>query len=151
VQKLVSQTVETPALAVPRALLEQLLQHARAEPSKEQCGLLLGWTTGSETHVATLDACANQATEPACRYAIDPRDYLLTERRGRRLGLDVVGVYHSHPENEPAPSRIDADLAWPNMAYLIIALRGRALNMAAWYWDQRAQRRGLSPMRLRVS
>jgi desampylase len=143
-------TTTDPVLAVPRALLDQIVEHARARPLVEQCGLLLGWTAGSLTHATIHEACGNDASEPACRYAIGTHAYLHAERRGRRLGLDVIGVYHSHPEGEATPSQIDAELAWPNTAYLIVALRGRSLSVAAWHLDEQAPGRWLTPMRLRV-
>jgi proteasome lid subunit RPN8/RPN11 len=52
----------------------------------------------------------------------------------QRAGLDVVAIYHSHPQGGIAPSRIDiAEATWPDAAYLILDLsNGEAPKVGAW-------------------
>jgi proteasome lid subunit RPN8/RPN11 len=41
------------------------------------------------------------------RFYLDPRDYLRADREARARGLDIVGVYHSHPDHPAIPSERD--------------------------------------------
>ncbi len=42
------------------------------------------------------------------------------EREARARGLDVVGIYHSHPDCPAVPSQFDLDHAWPVYSYIIV-------------------------------
>ena len=60
--------------------------------------------------------------EARTRYAIAPEDYLAAERRARVEGLEIVGVYHSHPDVAARPSAYDTEHAWPGYRYLIVSV-----------------------------
>jgi proteasome lid subunit RPN8/RPN11 len=50
--------------------------------------------------------------------------------------MEIVGYYHSHPDHPAAPSRFDAEHAWPWYSYLIVRVdRGRGAEMASWVLD----------------
>src|SRR2546430_16563234 len=50
-----------------------------------------------------------------------------------RDGLEVIGVYHSHPDHPAAPSAFDREHAWPWPSYGIVGGgRGRAGEMKGW-------------------
>jgi proteasome lid subunit RPN8/RPN11 len=62
------------------------------------------------------------------RYAISPEQLLQISGSARERGLDVVGYYHSHPGHDAVPSRLDLESAWPEVSYLIVAVRGRRVT-----------------------
>ena len=67
------------------------------------------------------------------RYAIAPEHLLRIQRNAQERGLDVVGYYHSHPEHDATPSRFDLETAWPDVSYLILAVRGqRVTEVRCW-------------------
>src|SRR2546426_1533361 len=76
----------------------------------------------------------NQRTDSARnRYLIDPESFRRAQEKLDRDGLEVVGVYHSHPDHPPTPSTFDREHAWPWLSYLIVGVaRGRAGEMQAW-------------------
>ena len=49
-----------------------------------------------------------------------PRNAHAAERGTR----SCVGFYHSHPDHPAEPSQYDLDHAWPNLSYVIVAVRG---------------------------
>ena len=50
-----------------------------------------------------------------------------------RCGLEVIGVYHSHPDHPPAPSAFDREHAWPWLSYVIVGVgAGRAGDPKSW-------------------
>src|SRR2546430_8129940 len=53
--------------------------------------------------------------------------------RSDRDGLEVIGVYHSHPDHPPAPSAFDREHAWPWLSYVIVGVgQGRAGEVKSW-------------------
>ena len=96
----------------------------RAAP-EECCGLLIG------TPQAIVQAwpARNLAAEPRRRYDLDPADHFAAIREARRLGFDVVGCYHSHPQSAPLPSPVDVAEALPDFLYVIA---GRASGERSW-------------------
>ena len=50
-------------------------------------------------------------------------------REIRGAGLELMGIYHSHPNSENEPSPRDIELAYyPDVAYFIISPRADALR-----------------------
>ena len=122
----------------------------------EGCGLLVGsfdaitdvktlvdlvllenrWTDGVAAGLAESGHGDAEVMTKERRYWIDPKDLLETQRRARKAGLDIIGVYHSHPDAEAKPSECDRDLAWPSYAYIIVSVRdGSAVDLQNWQLD----------------
>lgn len=99
----------------------------------ECCGLLIGRATEKGYHVASAYPCRNLKADEAARYEVDPRDFLKADRFARDLGLDVIGAYHSHPDQPPIPSPVDAREALEGFVYVIVAVRaGKAGELRSW-------------------
>ena len=108
------------SLRTRRKVLGQLLAHARRQPHEECCGLL----AGREGVIKLAFPAKNIAKDPARNYEIAPAEIvrLLREFRKRKLGF--LGIYHSHPNGENAPSPKDIKLAYYSEAsYVIISPR----------------------------
>ena len=85
------------------------------------------------------------------RYWIDPRDMLAAQRYGRDRQLQVVGVYHSHPDHAATPSECDRTLAWAEYVYLILSVgQGTVADGLAWMLDEQRQFQA-TPLRLQGS
>ncbi len=120
----------TPPLTISATLYTQLRQHGEETYPHECCGILLGRARGEGTDAATevtsLLRAGNTRTDSAHnRYHIDPRELITAQREGRRLGLDIVGFYHSHPDHPAQWSPTDfAEAHWFGCSYLITAVEG---------------------------
>ncbi len=114
-----------------RADIEQL---ARAGYPYEACGLLLGRQDRYATRLARITHARNLATDRlADRYILDPQDYLAADEEARRDGLEIVGIWHSHPDHPARPSSTDLGNAWPDYTYLIVAVhQGEVIDLTAW-------------------
>jgi proteasome lid subunit RPN8/RPN11 len=64
------------------------------------------------------------------RYLLTPEDYLHGEREAARQGLDLIGVFHSHPDHPNHPSAFDLEWAMPWFSYLITSVQGAARQRA---------------------
>lgn len=100
-------------------ILEGMLAHARREPEIECCGILAG-----RDGVITTILPAQNALASGTAYEIAPQELFTMFRRMRAEGLDHMGIYHSHPATDNAPSPRDIDLAvYPETPYVIISPR----------------------------
>jgi proteasome lid subunit RPN8/RPN11 len=107
------------ALRLPRRIVNDLLDHARACPGEEVCGLISARDGAAQRAVPV----ANAAPHPEYRYAMDPRGQIAALREMREAGEELLAIYHSHPASPAAPSTIDvAEAGYPDAVYLIISL-----------------------------
>jgi len=62
-----------------------------------------------------------------------PKDVLKAERYAREKKLDLVGYYHSHPDDVAIPSQYDLDHALPVWSYVIASvIKGRVDDIRSW-------------------
>lgn len=113
---------------------QQIAAWAASAYPHEGCGLLLGRRAGAETRVVEVRAARNIRTERARdRYEIDPADYLAAETAASAAGIEVVGIWHSHPDHPARPSPTDREYAWAGWSYLIAAvMAGGVTELRAW-------------------
>lgn len=97
--------------------------HAIEAHPEECCGLMLGrYDEDGRKIVQELLPIANAREDEARhnRFLIGPMEMLKGEREARARGLDIVGIYHSHPDCPAVPSQFDLDHAWPVYSYVIV-------------------------------
>lgn len=110
--------------------LANIHRHLEAGYPNEACGVMLG-RDGVITEIAPA---GNERTDSARnRYLIDPLAYMKIERDADRRGVQVLGIYHSHPDVAARPSQFDLDNAWPDLSYLIVSVcKGKAVESLCW-------------------
>lgn len=122
-------------LEIDAQVLREIHAHVESVYPEEGAGLMLGSANGNHKRISAIVKLAN-AREDAVRhnrYLIAPQDYLRAEQEAERLGLEVVGVFHSHPDHPNRPSEFDREWAWPWLSYLITSvLSGQAVDSRAW-------------------
>jgi len=128
-------------LLLPRLLYEEMLAHAKAELPNECCGLLAGRIDAEgNARVERRYALVNAAKSPV-EYLSDPHSMFAAERDRRRLGIDFLAVYHSHPNSEAIPSRKDRERSYdPEGMNLIVSLKEQKPTVKAWWLDEESQR-----------
>jgi [CysO sulfur-carrier protein]-S-L-cysteine hydrolase len=95
-----------------------MLEHCRADVVRECCGLLAG-RDGLITHV---HHATNAASQPETRYEIAPKEIFQRMREMHASGLELLGIYHSHPSTRNEPSPRDIECAYyPETPYLIVS------------------------------
>jgi len=105
-------------VTIRKGVLSSLLNHSLRTSSQECCGLL----AGRDGIIAQAFAARNVASDPARGYEIAPEDLFKLMREIRGAGLDLLGIYHSHPNGENKPSPRDIERAYyPDAAYFIIS------------------------------
>ena len=115
-----------------------LCHHATATYPEECCGVLLGTQSRDgdrETSLVERVLSIENEREDSRhnRFLIQPETVLSAHKEARRLGLDVLGYYHSHPDHPAVPSEYDREHAWPGMSYVIVSVEdGRAVDTRSW-------------------
>jgi proteasome lid subunit RPN8/RPN11 len=102
-------------LRVHRGVLDRLRQAALESLPEESCGLLAG-VNGVITHAFA----ANNALASPTSYEIAPEDLFRLMREIRAAGLLLLGIYHSHPKGNNAPSATDLAQAYYTEAFYLI-------------------------------
>lgn len=122
------------SLLISARNLAAIRRHGEADYPHEACGLIGGVWDGSVKRVVRLVPVANaRADSPRNRYLIDPEVFRRTAGQLERDGLDVVGVYHSHPDHPARPSAFDREHAWPRFSYVIVSVTGgRSAALTHW-------------------
>ncbi len=127
------------ALHLAPELLAQIGAQGEGAYPHECCGFLLGADAGGAREVSALLPLANarEAGERYHRFLITPDDVLEAEEAAAARGLDVIGVYHSHPDHAARPSEFDREHALPWWSYVITSVaKGRAVESRAWRLEE---------------
>lgn len=121
-------------LRLPRRCQARLEQLACAGYPRETCGLLIGRQQGAEVEVLDTVAARNLSRERAAdRFELDPQDFLKADQAARAAGLELVGIWHSHPDHPAQPSATDREFAWEGWSYLILSVQqGKLLHRKSW-------------------
>lgn len=110
-------------LKLSHELHEKIKAHGAQAYPFEGCGLLLGRMEAGVNSVEALVPAANTwpvEAEKAVRFAISGDDMLKAEMTAMQQDLDVIGIFHSHPDHPPVASPRDLAWAtWPGYSYLI--------------------------------
>lgn len=123
------------SLHIDSTLLRQIWAHGEGAYPEEGAGLILG-TDDGERRVARVIYPVTNVYEPESRhnrYLIDPRAMLRAEAEAERMGLEVIGVFHSHPDHPAGASDFDRQWAVPWYSYLITCVQGgKACESRCW-------------------
>jgi proteasome lid subunit RPN8/RPN11 len=118
------------------SVLDDIRRHGADAYPEEGCGFLLGSVTDDgENRVTAVRPATNRQDERRThRYQLTPDDYRKADAAAQEQGLDVVGVYHSHPDHPARPSETDlAEATFPGYTYVIVSVHdGTPDELTAW-------------------
>jgi proteasome lid subunit RPN8/RPN11 len=122
------------SIHIPPDLLAKIHDHARESYPDEGAGFLFG-ADGDPRRVSAVYGMPNAREDGARhdRFLVTPRDYLKGELEAERLGLEIVGVFHSHPDSPNQPSEYDREWAQPYFSYVITSVyAAREVDSRSW-------------------
>ncbi len=103
-------------------LAEQIIAHAQAGYPEEVCGLV----SGIDGVAVTVHAGRNVSATPRATFELDI-ETLAKQIEFEEAGLELVAIYHSHPQGPAVPSETDIErAAYPDAVYLICSLADRS-------------------------
>jgi proteasome lid subunit RPN8/RPN11 len=109
-------------------------EHAKVTYPEECSGVIVGMNTGEMKVVVDVWRAENtHEDERSRRFLIDPLVYMKLEQQANERDMDVLGIYHSHPDHPAEPSEYDREHAWPNFSYIIASVGSEQVeDMRSW-------------------
>ena len=127
--------VKTAHVVFEDDILQDMTRFAEKGYPEEVVGFLFGIAGRDEIVLHRLLEVENRLGAAARhhRYVISPADWSSSETEAKRLELDVLGVFHTHPDHPARPSAVDLEFALPNLVYVIAAIHKRKwVDVRAW-------------------
>jgi proteasome lid subunit RPN8/RPN11 len=160
--------VKPMTICLSRQALAAIRDAAEKAYPRECCGLLIGRLTGDGARqgsprqvteiyplenrwteavqaVTDPDSAANTHLDQNRRYWADPKILFQVQRDCRDRHLEIIGVYHSHPDHPAIPSECDRQLAWPVYSYIIVSVKpvaenqSQVVDLRSWQLDDTEQ------------
>ena len=106
-------------LEIPTNIFEQMVAQAKALAPIEACGIL----AGKDNKAEKLFEMTN-ADNRSDHFMMEPKEQFAVVKDIRSAGLEMLAIYHSHPETLARPSAEDIRLALtPDVIYVIVSLQ----------------------------
>ena len=101
-----------------------MVAHARASYPNECCGAMLGVTDG-EAKIVRESVALKNAFEgaQATRYELRPADLLAADKAARERHMDLIGIYHSHPDCDAYFSATDLKNSCPWYSFVVLSIQ----------------------------
>jgi proteasome lid subunit RPN8/RPN11 len=121
---------------ISRALLDEVIAHARADAPNECCGMI----ASRDGEAVAVHRATNTAASPL-RYIMDPNEQYRIQDAIESDGLDLGAIYHSHTRSDPIPSQTDINLAtlpgtglpsFPGTLYVIVGVKSDEDDVRVW-------------------
>jgi proteasome lid subunit RPN8/RPN11 len=130
-------------LEITSDLLDQIHAHGEEAYPGEGAGFMLGSSSADMRVVTAILKLPNAREESARhnRYLLTPQDMLHSEQEAVKLDLDIIGVFHSHPDHPNQPSEFDRQWAMPWFSYIITSVNdGVAMGSRSWRLSEDRER-----------
>jgi len=132
----------TRTLEISHSLLQEMIAYVDQRAPLEACGLLAGKAARAEKMIGVL----NQAQSPV-RFVMDPYEQLHAFDWIESNGLDLVGIFHSHPAGPETASPTDILEAAYEVVHVILARAGTQWKARGfWIEDDKASEVALQIM-----
>ena len=122
---------------IERGPWREMVNHAQAAFPNECCGAMLGTIDGQTKTVAVALVLDNVSSgSQRAHYELRPEDLLRADREARERKLDLIGIYHSHPDCDAYFSATDLKNSCPWYSFVILSIYGGVFNHAnSWLPD----------------
>jgi proteasome lid subunit RPN8/RPN11 len=120
-------------LVIGRECRDDVIAHVESQMPLEACGLL----AGKNDRVEMALPVRNQAQSPV-RFVMDPHEQLKAFERIDSTGLDLLGIFHSHPTGPETASVTDIAEAAYDVVHVICSKSGGQWNLRG-FWIENGQ------------
>jgi len=111
-----------------------MVAHARRTYPNECCGAMLGGSEDGAKTVREAMVLENAfAGAQAARYELRPEDLLAADRAARARKMDLIGIYHSHPDCDAYFSTTDLQNSCPWYSFVVLSIqKGEFHHANSW-------------------
>jgi len=111
-------------IEVEQSPWEAMVLYAERTYPNECCGAMLGRIQGDKKTVNEAIPLENASTgEQRRHYELRPEDLLSAEKAARQRGLDLIGIFHSHPDCDAYFSDTDLRNSCPWYSFLVLSIK----------------------------
>ena len=103
-------------MRIRESSIKEIFTQGERETPLEACGYL----AGKDNAVNKVFPMAN-IDKSEEHFSFDPAEQFKVMREARNEGLDILGVYHTHPNSPAGPSAEDIKLAYDSSVVYVIA------------------------------
>jgi proteasome lid subunit RPN8/RPN11 len=108
-----------------------MVKHAEATFPNECCGAMIGKIEGESKVVTRALPMKNAYTgTQEDRYELRPEDLLKADRDARAAGMDLIGIFHSHPDCDAYFSKTDLENSCPWYSFVVLSVKGGKFDHA---------------------
>jgi proteasome lid subunit RPN8/RPN11 len=108
-----------------------MVSHARETYPNECCGAMLGVAGDDGKTVSVAMRLANSYEgAQAARYELRPEDLLAADRAARERSMDLIGIYHSHPDCDAYFSQTDLKNSCPWYSFVVLSIKSGEFDHA---------------------
>ena len=86
---------------------DTLIQHSEKAGLSESCAMLLGTHNDQQWNVKEVFLTRNAHNESETSFIISPEELLQGHQLAEKKQLELVGIFHSHPNTSALPSNMD--------------------------------------------
>ena len=102
---------------------QTMVLHAERTYPNECCGAMLGHIRGDQKLVVEALPLENSFSgEQRERYEVRAEDLLAADRVARARGLDLIGIFHSHPDADAYFSETDLKNSCPWYSFVVLSV-----------------------------
>ena len=112
----------------------EMVAHAEATYPNECCGAMLGSIDGDQKLVR-VSLPLDNAAEGSQRayYELRPEDLLRADREASDRKMELIGIYHSHPDCDAYFSQTDLKNSCPWYSFVVLSIqKGRFDHANSW-------------------
>jgi len=118
-------------IRIERQPWEAMLAHARQTYPNECCGAMLGTIQNGQKLVRVAMPLENAfAGAQATRYELRPEDLLAADKAARERQMDLIGIYHSHPDCDAYFSKTDLQNSCPWYSFVVLSIQNGEFHHA---------------------
>jgi proteasome lid subunit RPN8/RPN11 len=111
-------------IRIEPAAWDVMVSHARSTYPNECCGAMIGSIDGSHKLVRVAVAIENAFEgAQAARYELRQQDLLAADAEARKRGMDLIGIFHSHPDCDAYFSRTDLENSCPWYSFVVLSIK----------------------------
>lgn len=122
-------------IAIDPSATEMMIRDAIDTFPDECCGFFYGEEDEHGNRIVTEILVVNNAKDgdKRRRFEISSKDYMKGEQYAFERNIQLLGVYHSHPNHPAVPSEHDRIAAQPFFSYIIISvMNDSVMHLRSW-------------------
>ena len=118
-------------IKINEAAWDAMVAHAEAKFPNECCGAMIGSINDGVKDVTLAQPLENAYSgAQGARYELRPEDLLEADKKARAAGLDLIGIFHSHPDCDAYFSTTDLENSCPWYSFVVLSVKGGKFDHA---------------------